>query len=82
MQKSIKEIIEKVDNLIIRKALNKRIGRFMFNYGDEASGRHTDELKSDSPKKYNDAWKKPYKDHKDYTEYNDYSEDNYFDAYV
>jgi len=75
---SVKKKDSKIDfdaikNPIVKKALLLRRGSFMFNYGDESEGEHTDRKKH---KEYNDAWK--YKDHIDHTErykdHSDYSE--------
>ena len=73
MEEIDKEILENIENLIVKKALQKRCADFMFNYGDGGGEeRHTDSLKPGSPRRYNDAWKKPYEDHTDHSDYSDY----------
>jgi hypothetical protein len=36
-----KEILEKIENPIVKRAIEKRCGGFMFNYGDHKEGRAT-----------------------------------------
>jgi len=77
-----REDIANIKNLIVRRALMSRFRDFKFNYGDYSEKSHTDSLKNDSPKRYNDAWKRPYKDHTDHVDsprYEDY--DRYGDTY-
>ena len=75
-----KEILEKIENPIVKRALRKRYGNFMFNYGDtHRDGVHTESTReTEKPKKGG----KPFKDgtyyesflYKDYQEYSDHDD--------
>lgn len=74
-----KEILENIENPIVKKALQKRCASFMFNYGD--SDEHSDINHVDkSYRRYNDAWKR-YTDHEDYIKPERYH-DEYYDMGV